>query len=374
MFCLFCAFEYFSLAKKCNFLTHFQSISSFVCSGSSAQKRLSPSQPRRESAGTVISSNVPTSLRYQNFSDRHDGIVDATALRSLLSSGTKQRTDVVKNAEKNSATRSKFLPTKQQLQKYANGQMTSHGVANKQNSSLTPHVIPRHETSSTPLRILHHSISLSAAVTSPSSNPSPSPVTITSPESFCDSDAVQSVQSPLSSAPQYAALPYNVTCSLRSCDSTQSFSPSVVTSSTTAGTVAGVNGGNHHHHPINVSGGLPPPSSFFVGNTVGGSPATVGYHASPRRTPVAGIAEGSAMTSVNPSGGNVLHGRCETIGPASGAALAQLTAQQHGSLSSNVPTGYGQNGGNGEDVKPRSLRFTWSMKTTSSLAPEEMMR
>ncbi|VDD88645.1 unnamed protein product [Enterobius vermicularis] len=80
------------------------------------------------------------------------------------------------------------------------------------------------------------------------------------------------------------------------------------------------------------------------------------------------------MTSVNPSGGNVLHGRCETIGPASGAALAQLTAQQHGSLSSNVPTGYGQNGGNGEDVKPRSLRFTWSMKTTSSLAPEEMMR
>lgn len=28
----------------------------------------------------------------------------------------------------------------------------------------------------------------------------------------------------------------------------------------------------------------------------------------------------------------------------------------------------------GEEVKPRSLRFTWSMKTTSSLAPEEMMK
>jgi hypothetical protein len=31
-------------------------------------------------------------------------------------------------------------------------------------------------------------------------------------------------------------------------------------------------------------------------------------------------------------------------------------------------------GAAGEDIKPRSLRFTWSMKTTSSLAPEDMMR
>lgn len=29
---------------------------------------------------------------------------------------------------------------------------------------------------------------------------------------------------------------------------------------------------------------------------------------------------------------------------------------------------------NENDVKPRSLRFTWSMKTTSSMAPEEMMK
>ncbi|PAV76195.1 hypothetical protein WR25_18690 [Diploscapter pachys] len=29
---------------------------------------------------------------------------------------------------------------------------------------------------------------------------------------------------------------------------------------------------------------------------------------------------------------------------------------------------------NQEDIKPRSLRFTWSMKTTSSLAPDDMMR
>lgn len=31
-------------------------------------------------------------------------------------------------------------------------------------------------------------------------------------------------------------------------------------------------------------------------------------------------------------------------------------------------------GGLGEQVKPRSLRFTWSMKTTSSMEPNEMMR
>ena len=27
-----------------------------------------------------------------------------------------------------------------------------------------------------------------------------------------------------------------------------------------------------------------------------------------------------------------------------------------------------------EDVKPRSLRFTWSMKTTSSMDPSDMMK
>jgi MAP/microtubule affinity-regulating kinase len=34
----------------------------------------------------------------------------------------------------------------------------------------------------------------------------------------------------------------------------------------------------------------------------------------------------------------------------------------------------GGGGGLGEQVKPRSLRFTWSMKTTSSMEPNEMMR
>jgi MAP/microtubule affinity-regulating kinase len=42
-----------------------------------------------------------------------------------------------------------------------------------------------------------------------------------------------------------------------------------------------------------------------------------------------------------------------------------------------VSMGGGSTGGGvglGEQVKPRSLRFTWSMKTTSSMEPNEMMR
>ena len=39
-----------------------------------------------------------------------------------------------------------------------------------------------------------------------------------------------------------------------------------------------------------------------------------------------------------------------------------------------IPGGGTGVGGVGEQVKPRSLRFTWSMKTTSSMEPNEMMR
>ncbi len=42
-----------------------------------------------------------------------------------------------------------------------------------------------------------------------------------------------------------------------------------------------------------------------------------------------------------------------------------------GGVSSQAPGGVGAGG---EQVKPRSLRFTWSMKTTSSMEPNEMMR
>jgi len=89
-----------------------------------------------------------------------------------------------------------------------------------------------------------------------------------------------------------------------------------------------------------------------------------------------------------PSSKNTTVGRTATIGPSQGAAIAQLQQQQLQTsyLSApNTPNSQGVTnvGGNaagsantqgGDDIKPRSLRFTWSMKTTSSLAPDEMMK
>ncbi|CAP25402.1 Protein CBR-PAR-1 [Caenorhabditis briggsae] len=69
--------------------------------------------------------------------------------------------------------------------------------------------------------------------------------------------------------------------------------------------------------------------------------------------------------------------RAGTIGAAQGqqtaAALAAIREQSSGPLTPGTPPvaqAMTQEG----DVKPRSLRFTWSMKTTSSLAPDDMMR
>lgn len=95
-------------------------------------------------------------------------------------------------------------------------------------------------------------------------------------------------------------------------------------------------------------------------------------------------------------------GRAGTIGPSAGAALVAqhqqnlLTQQDNFFSAPNTPnnasgnlTGGGivtstnqsprsasscTNTGGIEEIKPRSLRFTWSMKTTSSLAPDDIMK
>ncbi|GMT08835.1 hypothetical protein PFISCL1PPCAC_132, partial [Pristionchus fissidentatus] len=88
---------------------------------------------------------------------------------------------------------------------------------------------------------------------------------------------------------------------------------------------------------------------------------------SARRTPLPeGVATGGGGGGVGPH-----TGRSGTIGPTSGAVAAQALREYSTHGRSDPPP---SSSGNGEDVKPRSLRFTWSMKTTSSLAPEEMMR
>uniref|UniRef100_A0A915PW07 MAP/microtubule affinity-regulating kinase 3 n=1 Tax=Setaria digitata TaxID=48799 RepID=A0A915PW07_9BILA len=168
-----------------------------------------------------------------------------------------------------------------------------------------------------------------------------------------------------------------------SSDSIQSFSPSMASSNSGTG-----NGGNHHHS--SRTGGVCSvqlPSTYYTTSTVGSGASTCAssVYQSSRRTPIVGIAEGSALSTASPPtpssiGEAVKHsGRSGTIGPASGiTGFKRLnTSQQHHgqfSMTPNAALGAGCDMSNGDEVKPRSLRFTWSMKTTSSLAPEEMMK
>jgi DNA-binding transcriptional MerR regulator len=105
---------------------------------------------------------------------------------------------------------------------------------------------------------------------------------------------------------------------------------------------------------------------------------SIGGHHSPALT-----AGGPGTQSQKHPGHGV--GRTATIGPSAGAQLAQLQQQQSNhsyisapntpnSLASNSAGTGSQGNGSGDEVKPRSLRFTWSMKTTSSLAPDDMMK
>jgi MAP/microtubule affinity-regulating kinase len=88
---------------------------------------------------------------------------------------------------------------------------------------------------------------------------------------------------------------------------------------------------------------------------------------------------GGQSTPKNPTHGV---GRSGTIGPSAGAALVQMQQQQQGSFlsapntpnSCNAEPANSHSFGGSEEVKPRSLRFTWSMKTTSSLAPDDIMK
>ncbi|EJW88154.1 kinase associated domain 1 family protein [Wuchereria bancrofti] len=168
-----------------------------------------------------------------------------------------------------------------------------------------------------------------------------------------------------------------------SSDSIQSFSPSMASSNSGA-----VTGGNHHHSSRTGDAcSVQLPSTYYVTGTVGSGPLTCAssLYQSSRRTPIVGIAEGSALTTTSPptpinTGETVKHSvRSGTIGPTTGiAGFKRLnTGQQHHGqfvMTPNAALGVGCDISNGDEVKPRSLRFTWSMKTTSSLAPEEMMK
>lgn len=167
----------------------------------------------------------------------------------------------------------------------------------------------------------------------------------------------------------------------QSIDSNQSFSPSMASSN--SGTVVG---GNHHHSSRSGDSCSVQLPAYYTTSNVGSGPSTCAssIYQSSHRTPIVGIAEGSALTTTSPptpsnTGETIKHsGRSGTIGPTTGiAGFKRLnTGQQHHGqfpVSPNATLGGGCDMSN-DEVKPRSLRFTWSMKTTSSLAPEEMMK
>ena len=107
--------------------------------------------------------------------------------------------------------------------------------------------------------------------------------------------------------------------------------------SSTSATGAGMSGGHHHHHNLTVD-------SIGV-NTISGRGASTGV----------GMMN---MTGIS-AGGNT-------------------NATTNGSGRDSGRDSYGGLSGTGTgadmEIKPRSLRFTWSMKTTSSMDPNDMMK
>ncbi len=51
-----------------------------------------------------------------------------------------------------------------------------------------------------------------------------------------------------------------------------------------------------------------------------------------------------------------------------------ITTTEGAGITTNDSLAIGGSSGGIGDIKPRSLRFTWSMKTTSSMDPADMMK
>uniref|UniRef100_A0A0N4Z5Z6 Serine/threonine-protein kinase par-1 n=1 Tax=Parastrongyloides trichosuri TaxID=131310 RepID=A0A0N4Z5Z6_PARTI len=98
------------------------------------------------------------------------------------------------------------------------------------------------------------------------------------------------------------------------------------------------------------------------------------------------IAEASALNKMSGvsqkasnAGGDQLVQRSGTIGPTTGANIAKELQQQGFTSAPHTPgnnasgSGASSTSNDHDEVKPRSLRFTWSMKTTSALAPDVIM-
>jgi hypothetical protein len=87
----------------------------------------------------------------------------------------------------------------------------------------------------------------------------------------------------------------------------------------------------------------------------------------------------SALSSTTTGGGGAIGNNMSTMGGSMASASASYRRPATDLNNTNDEAGITTNdtlaiGGAGGDTKPRSLRFTWSMKTTSSMDPADMMK
>ncbi|KIH63838.1 kinase associated domain 1 [Ancylostoma duodenale] len=131
------------------------------------------------------------------------------------------------------------------------------------------------------------------------------------------------------------------------------------------------------HHSVSMTG-APPDSATHRHRSSDYSPSVVtgGHHyesGSGLPPPYSAVRRGPHEGAAVPASGQP-PSRAGTVGPSAGAPVAGALAQIREGHAV-APTGTATPpSGREDEIKPRSLRFTWSMKTTSSLAPDEMMR
>ncbi|EPB70425.1 kinase associated domain 1 [Ancylostoma ceylanicum] len=152
-------------------------------------------------------------------------------------------------------------------------------------------------------------------------------------------------------------------------------SPSAVTN--VASHVTSVTPRRSLHHSVSMTG-APPDSATHRHRSSDYSPSVVtgGHHyesGSGLPPPYSAVRRGPHEGAAVPASGQP-QSRAGTVGPSAGAPVAGALAQIREGHAV-APTGTATPpSGREDEIKPRSLRFTWSMKTTSSLAPDEMMR
>ncbi|KAK6060457.1 kinase associated domain 1 [Cooperia oncophora] len=132
------------------------------------------------------------------------------------------------------------------------------------------------------------------------------------------------------------------------------------------------------HHSISMTGASPD-SSAHRHRSSDYSPSVVagGHHydsGAGLPPPYSAVRRGPPEAGIPSTAGGQPPSRAGTVGSSGGAPIASALTQireGHAVAPSGTTTPQSMRE---DEIKPRSLRFTWSMKTTSSLAPDEMMR